>query len=144
MLVRIRTRAGRLKREVFIARPLNRTVIKPLSAVYCDPLIAARVMTVGVPQKGVNSMSDPVSVKNAGLLTVILAVCLRTAYVPLDYSGCLSAHSLRAFRLVLAGERNRAPNAMERQLVQKSEDSVLQKGDEVGFGYCRRAQPLPW
>ena len=84
MLVRIRTRAGRLKREVFIARPLNRTVIKPLSAVYCDPLIAARVMTVGVPQKGVNSMSDPVSVKNAARLKVILAVCLRTAYVPLD------------------------------------------------------------
>ena len=129
--MRIRTRAGRLKREVFIARPLNRTVIEPLSAVYCDPLIAARVMTVGVPQKGVNSMSDPVSVKNAASLTVILAVCLCTAYV-------------RAFRLVLAGERNRAPNAMERQLVQETEDSVLQKGDEVGFGCCRRAQPLPW
>ena len=84
MLVRIRTRSGRLKREVFIARPLNRTVIEPLSAVYCDPLIAARVMTVGVPQKGVNSMSDPVSVKNAARLTVILAVYLCTAYVRLD------------------------------------------------------------
>ena len=55
-------------------------MIEPLSAVYCDPLIAARVMTVGVPQKGVNSMSD----SNAARLTVILAVCLRTAYVPLD------------------------------------------------------------
>ena len=130
MLVRIRTRSGRLKREVFIARPLNRTVIKPLSAVYCDPLIVARVMTVGVLQKGVNSMSDPVSVKNAASLTVILAVCLCTVYV-------------RAFRSVLAGERNRAPNAMERQLVQEAEESVLQKGDEVGFGRCRRAQPLP-
>ena len=32
---------------------------------------------------------------------------------------------------------------MERQLVQETEDSVLQKGDEVGFGCCRRAQPLP-
>jgi hypothetical protein len=59
-------------------------VIEPLSAVYCDPLIAARVMTVGVPQTGVNSMSDPVSVKSAARLTVILAVCLHTAYVPLD------------------------------------------------------------
>ena len=59
-------------------------MIEPLSAVYCDPLIAARVMTVGVPQKGVNSMSDPVSVKNAARLTVILAVYLCTAYVRLD------------------------------------------------------------
>merc|ERR1712195_149785 len=42
------------------------------------------------------------------------------------------------------GERNRAPNAMERQLVQETEDSVLQNRDEVGFGCCRRAQPLPW
>jgi len=33
---------------------------------------------------GDNGMSDPVSVKNAARLTVILAVCLRTAYVPLD------------------------------------------------------------
>jgi hypothetical protein len=84
VLMRIRTRVWRRKQEVFLARPLNRIVIEPLSAVYCDPLIAARVMTVGVPQKGVNSMSDPVSVKNAARLTVILAVCLRTAYVPLD------------------------------------------------------------
>ena len=67
-------------REVFLARPLNRTVTEPLSAVYCDPLIAARVMTVGVPQKGVNSMSD----SNAARLTVVLVVCLCTASVPLD------------------------------------------------------------
>ena len=52
-------------------------------------------------------------------------------------------HSLRAFRLVLAGERNRAPNAMDRQLVQEAEDSVLQKGNEVGFGCYRSAQPVP-
>ena len=50
MLVRIRTRAGRLKREVFIARPLDHIVVEPLLAALCDPLIAARAMTVQVPQ----------------------------------------------------------------------------------------------
>merc|ERR1712086_514548 len=99
---------------------------------------------MGSAAEGGQQHERPSERQKRRLLTVILAVCLRTAYVPLDYSGCLSAHSLRAFRLVLAGERNRAPNAMERQLVQETEDSVLQNGDEVGFGCCRRAQPLPW
>ena len=44
--IRIRTRLGRLKREVFIAHPLNHTVIEPLIVAFCDPLIAARVVTV--------------------------------------------------------------------------------------------------
>ena len=46
MLVRISTRLGQLKREVFIARPLNHTVVEPLIAAFCDPLIAAQVVTV--------------------------------------------------------------------------------------------------
>ena len=62
----------------------NYAMFDSLLAALCDPLIPARVMTVGVPQKGVNSMSDPVSVKNAARLTVILAVYLCTAYVRLD------------------------------------------------------------
>ena len=43
----------------------------------------------------------------------------------------------------VASERDRAPNAMERQLVQEAEDSVYEKGNEVGFGCYRSAQPLP-
>ena len=50
MPVRIRTRAGRLKREVFFTRVLNHIVVEPLFVALCDPLIAAGVMTVGVPQ----------------------------------------------------------------------------------------------
>ena len=78
--MRIRTRLGRLKCEVVIAPPLNRTAVEPLSTIYCDQLIAACVMAVEVPQKGGNSMSD----KNEARLTVILAVCLCVAYVLLD------------------------------------------------------------
>ena len=44
--MRIRTRAGRLKREVFSTPPLNHIVVEPLLAALCDPLIAARVVTV--------------------------------------------------------------------------------------------------
>ena len=44
MLVRIRTRLGRLKREVFCTPALNHIVVEPLLAALCDPLIAARVM----------------------------------------------------------------------------------------------------
>ena len=46
MRTRTRTRLGRLKREVFIAPPLNHTVIELLSAAFRGPLIAARVVTV--------------------------------------------------------------------------------------------------
>ena len=52
MPVRIRTRAGRLKREVFFTRPLNHIVVEPLLAALCDPLIAARVMTVEQMERG--------------------------------------------------------------------------------------------
>ena len=52
MPVRIRTRAGRLKREVFFTRPLNHIVVEPLLAALCDPLIAARVMIVQQMERG--------------------------------------------------------------------------------------------
>ena len=44
--MRIRTRLGRLKREVFCTPALNHIVVEPLLAALCDPLIAARVVTV--------------------------------------------------------------------------------------------------
>jgi len=50
--VRIRTRAGRLKREVFSTPPLNHIVVEPLLAALCDPLIAARVMIVAQMERG--------------------------------------------------------------------------------------------
>ena len=46
MLVRIRTRLGRLKREAFFTPPLNHIVVEPLLAALCDLFIAARVVTV--------------------------------------------------------------------------------------------------
>jgi hypothetical protein len=46
----IRTRLGRLKREVFSAPVPNYAMFDSLLAALCDPLIPARVMTVGVPQ----------------------------------------------------------------------------------------------
>ena len=50
--VRIRTRAGRLKREVFSTPVLNHIVVEPLLAALCDPLIVARVMTVAQMERG--------------------------------------------------------------------------------------------
>ena len=46
MLVRIRTRLRRPKREAFFTPPLNHIVVEPLLAALCDPFIAARVVTV--------------------------------------------------------------------------------------------------
>ena len=57
--VRIRTRAGRLKREVFFTPPLNHIVVEPLLAALSDPLIAARVMTVAQMERGEHASRWP-------------------------------------------------------------------------------------
>ena len=46
VLVRIRTRFGRFKREVFVTPALNHIVVELLLAAICEPPIAARVKTV--------------------------------------------------------------------------------------------------
>ena len=78
VLMRIRTGLRRLKREAFIARALNHTIVEPLLVAFrqlfvtfCDSLIAARVMIVQV----CNDMCDSVSVKNLPRLIVSLTMC---------------------------------------------------------------------
>jgi hypothetical protein len=68
--VRIRTRAGRLKREVFFTRPLNHIVVEPLLAALCDPLIAARVMTVEQMERGEHASRWPRRPFGAHLTTI--------------------------------------------------------------------------
>ena len=77
--MRIRTGLRRLKREAFIARALNHTIVEPLLVAFCqlfvtfcDSLIAARVMIVQV----CNDMCDSVSVKNLPRLIVSFAASL--------------------------------------------------------------------
>ena len=43
---------GRLRREVFSTPVLNHIVVEPLLAALCDPLIAARLMTVQQMERG--------------------------------------------------------------------------------------------
>ena len=40
---------------------------------------------------------------------------------------------------VVVGERNRPPNAMERELAKTAEDVVCEKGNEVEFGFAKKA-----
>ena len=50
VLMSVRTRLRRRKREVFIAPPLKNVVIEPLPAALSDLLLAARVVTAQVSQ----------------------------------------------------------------------------------------------
>ena len=84
MLVRIRTRLGRLKREVFSTPFLNYIVVESLLAALCDPLIVARLMIVQQMEReehaidgATTSLSVPsVRISLQPIATVSYARCL--------------------------------------------------------------------
>ena len=95
MPVRIRTRAGRLKCEVFFTRPLNHIVVEPLLAALCDPLIAARVMTVAQIERGRHATD--------GATTSLRVPSVRISLQPIitaSYARCL--HILPLFAHILS------------------------------------------
>ena len=96
MLVRIRTRLGRLKREVFCTPALNHiVVVEPLLAALCDPLIAARVMTVQQMERGEHATD--------GATTSLRVPSVRISLQPIiiaSYARCL--HILPLFAHILS------------------------------------------
>ena len=95
MLVRFRTRLGRLKREVFCTPALNHIVVEPLLAALCDPLIAARVMIVQQMERGEHATD--------GATTSLRVPSVRISLQPIiiaSYARCL--HILPLFAHILS------------------------------------------
>ena len=91
--MRIRTRLGRLKREVFSAPVLNHIVVEPLLAALCDPLIAARLMTVHQMERGGHATD--------GATTSLCVPSVRISLQPIittSYARCL--HTLPFARIL--------------------------------------------
>ena len=88
---------GRLKREVFIARPLNHIVVEhePLISIaaFCDPFIAARVVTMQQMEWGGHAIDGATTSLRVSTVRISLQPIITASYARCLHALPLSAHN---------------------------------------------------
>ena len=98
--VRIRTRLGRLKREV-----LNHIVVEPLFAALCDPLFAARLMTAHQMEQGGHATDGATTSLHVPSVRISLQPIITASYARRLHILPLFAHILSTRSVSVAATR---------------------------------------
>ena len=105
MLVCIRTRLGRLNREVFSTPVLNHIVVVPLLAALCDPLIAACLMAVQQMERGGHATNGATTSLRVPTVRISLQPIITVSYARCLHILPLFAHILSTLSVLVAVTR---------------------------------------